>query len=70
MRDPADAEGDQPDRVARRDAESRRDDVVAFVASLSIMFLSGESAMSSRTSGSTHVVQNVARFWRELRCVS
>ena len=35
-------------------------------SSLSIMFLSIESAISCRTSGSIHVVQKVARFWREL----
>ena len=35
-------------------------------SSLSIMFLSIDSAIRARTSGSTQVWQNVARFWREL----
>jgi hypothetical protein len=35
-------------------------------SSLSIMFLLTDSAISPRTSGSTHVWQNVARFWRAL----
>src|SRR6185437_15272506 len=35
-------------------------------SSLSIMFLSTDSAISARTSGSAHVWQNVARFCREL----
>src|SRR4249919_364543 len=35
-------------------------------SSLSIMFLLTDSAIKARTSGSTHVWQNVARFWRAL----
>src|SRR6266516_1858357 len=35
-------------------------------SSLSIMFLLTDSAISARTSGSSHVWQNVARFWRAL----
>ena len=35
-------------------------------SSLSIMFLLIDSAIRARTSGSSHVWQNVARFWRAL----
>src|ERR1700739_1131524 len=35
-------------------------------SSLSIMFLLTDSAISARDSGSSHVWQNVARFWRAL----
>ena len=35
-------------------------------SSLSIMFLLTDSAIRARTSGSSHVWQNVARFWRAL----
>ena len=35
-------------------------------SSLSIKFLLIESAMTLRSSGSSHVWQNVARFWRAL----
>ena len=35
-------------------------------SSLSIMFLLIDMAIRPRTSGSSHVWQNVARFWREL----
>ena len=35
-------------------------------SSLSIMFLLIDSAISASTSGSSHVWQNVARFWRAL----
>ena len=35
-------------------------------SSLSIMFLSIDSFIGRRASGSDRVVQNVARFWREL----
>ena len=35
-------------------------------SSLSIMFLLIDSAIRPRTSGSSHVWQNVARFWRAL----
>ena len=35
-------------------------------SSLSIMFLSMHRSMSACTCGSSHVWQNVARFWREL----
>src|ERR1022692_2133831 len=46
--------------------QRRSTSAVCGYSSLSIMFLLTDSAIRARTSGSVHVWQNVARFWRAL----
>ena len=53
-------------RSASMCTQRRSISAVCGYSSLSIMFLLTDSAISARTSGSSHVWQNVARFCREL----
>ncbi len=52
-------------RSASMRTQRRSSSAVWGYSSLSIMFLSSDSSMSRCTSGSTQVVQKVARFIRE-----
>jgi len=53
-------------RSANMCTQRRSTSAVCGYSSASIRFLLIDNAISARTSGSAHVWQNVARFWRAL----
>ncbi len=62
----ADAASGACHRSARMCTQRDSISAVCGYSSLSIMFLSMQARINRSTSGATRVVQNVARFWREL----